>query len=71
MRGTGPYAHLPESRFFDQQHKLLHKEAIRLMNMQQAGLEEAAAAGIEPLRVLSDEMTSLLRTIENKLRRQA
>ncbi|OGX88777.1 hypothetical protein BEN47_08515 [Hymenobacter lapidarius] len=71
MRGGGPYAHLPESRLFDQQHKLIHKEANRLMDMQRAGLEEAAMAGIEPLRVISDEMASLLRTIGAKLRREA
>lgn len=71
MRGNGPYAHFPEARLFDQQHKLIHKEANRLMDMQQAGREEAAVAGIEPLRVISDDMANLLRTMEAKLRREA
>ncbi|OGX82370.1 CZB domain-containing protein [Hymenobacter glacialis] len=71
MRGSGPYAHLPESRLFDQQHKLIHKEANRLMDMHQTGKEEAAMAGMVPLRVITDEMAGLLRTIEAKLRSEA
>lgn len=71
MRSTGPYAHLPEARLFDRQHKLIHKEANRLMNMQQAGQDEAAVAGVEPLQAISDEMANLLRTMEAKLRREA
>ena len=71
MRNTGPYAHLAEARLFDQQHKLIHKEANRLMDMHQAGQDEAAVAGIRPLQAISDEMANLLRTMEAKLRREA
>jgi len=71
MRSTGPYAHLPEARLFDRQHKLIHKEASRLIDMQRAGQDEAAVAGIEPLQAISDEMANLLQTMEAKLRREA
>jgi hypothetical protein len=71
LRGTGAYAHLPEARQFDQQHVLIHREANRLMDMHQAGRTEEALAGFVPLQEIAEQMMTLLRTMEAKLRREA
>jgi hypothetical protein len=70
MRGSGIYAHLPESRQFDRQHILIHDEANRLMDLHQSGHTEEAIAGFGPFQAIADEMVALLRTIEAKLRRE-
>lgn len=71
MRGTGPYAHLPEAKRFDQQHQRIHREANRLMDMHGAGRMEEVSAGYGPLQVIADEMVDLLQTMEANLRREA
>ncbi|GAB3576544.1 CZB domain-containing protein [Hymenobacter daeguensis] len=70
LRGTGPYAHLPEAPLFDRQHVLIHREANRLMDMYQAGKTAEAGAGYLPLQAIADSMTGLLQTMEAKLRRE-
>ena len=68
MRGSGAYAHLPESRQFDRQHVRIHQEANQLMDMHQAGHIEESMARFVPLQNLADEMVILLQSIETKLR---
>ena len=71
MRGTGAYAHLPEARQFDRQHIIIHKEANRLMDLHVLGQSSEVGVGYVPLQVIADEMATLLRTMEAKLRTQA
>ncbi|GAC1604147.1 MAG: hypothetical protein NVS3B25_33240 [Hymenobacter sp.] len=71
LRGNGTYAHLPEARQLDRQHMLIHREANRLMDMHQAGQVEEAIAGFAPLEAIADEIVTLLRTMEAKLRTEA
>jgi hypothetical protein len=70
LRGKGPYAHLPEAALFDQQHILIHREANRLMDMYKLGQTAEAGAGYGPLQEIADAMTDMLRTMEDKLRRE-
>ncbi|MBO2013128.1 CZB domain-containing protein [Hymenobacter negativus] len=70
MRGNGPYAHLPEAALFDRQHLLIHREANRLMDMYELGQTAEAGAGYEPVQAIADTMVELLRTMEDKLRRE-
>ena len=71
MRSPGAYAHLSESRQFDRQHILIHQEANRLIDLHRAGCTEEASAGYLPVEAIAEEMLLLLRTIEDKLRRDA
>lgn len=71
LRGSGVYAHLPEARQFDRQHVQIHQEANRLMDMYHAGQVEEAMAGFVPMQSIAEEMVSLLRTMEARLRREA
>jgi len=67
-RRAGSYAHLPELRELDQQHRLIHKQANRLMDLHLAGRREEALAGFGEVQVLADSMLDLLQTMEAKLR---
>ena len=70
--GNGPYAHLPEARQFDQQHMLIHKEANRLMDMHRpVQAEEASSGHTTRCRSLPMRWSSLLQTMEAKLRTEA
>lgn len=71
MRGSGPYAHLPEARQFDRQHVLIHHEANRLMDLHKAGRVEEAMAGFMPLQEIAAQMVQLLQTMEARLRTEA
>ena len=71
MRGAGPYALLPEARELDRQHRLIHAEANRLMDMSRAGQGEEAIAGFAVLQHISDTVTRLLGTMEARLRTEA
>ncbi|ALW85455.1 hypothetical protein AUC43_10320 [Hymenobacter sedentarius] len=71
LRGSGPYAHLPEARRFDQEHVRMHREASRLIDLYQAGRADEALTGFGPLQELADEMVGLLQTMEAKLRTEA
>ena len=68
LRGQGAYAHLSEARQFDQKHVLIHKEANRLMDLQDAGQDDQVSVNYTPLQQLADEMVTLLQTMEAKLR---
>ena len=68
MRGWGPHAHLPEANKLDRQHILIHHEANRLMNLHQAGRLDEVTEGFRPLQVISDDIVTLLITMEARLR---
>ena len=69
-RALGPYAHLPESRELDRLHVRIHQEANRLMDMHARGQVEPALAALPAVESLADQITALMRTMEQKLRRQ-
>jgi len=67
-RRQGAYQHLLELREFDQQHRLIHQKANRLMDLHLAGRTEEAQAGFGQVQDLADHMLGLLQTMEAKLR---
>jgi hypothetical protein len=67
-RRRGAYQHIPELREFDRQHRLIHEQANRLMDLHLAGHREEALAGFGEVQVLADSMVTLLQTMEAKLR---
>lgn len=62
------FGHLPEMRELDDQHQQMHHVANRLMDLYQAGQRDAAVAGLVEVNRRAEEMTSLLDTLEAKLR---
>ncbi|QKG58732.1 CZB domain-containing protein [Hymenobacter sp. BRD128] len=67
-RRQGPYSHLPELRELDLQHRLIHQQANRLMDLHLTGHREEALAGFGEVQVLADNILALLQTMEAKLR---
>ncbi|WP_375434579.1 CZB domain-containing protein [uncultured Hymenobacter sp.] len=67
-RALGAYAHLSESRELDHLHTLIHREASRLMDMHERGETEQALAGLSAVEKMANQLTLLLRTMEQKLR---
>lgn len=67
-RRQGAYQHLPDMRELDQQHRLIHTQANRLMDLHLAGHREEALAGFGEVQVLADHILALLQTMEAKLR---
>ncbi|WP_165963487.1 CZB domain-containing protein [Hymenobacter radiodurans] len=65
------YAHLPESRELDKVHQQIHQEANRLLDLHQQGKVEQAIAGLTSVQGYVDEITRLLRTMEQKLRAES
>ena len=68
LRGTGPYAHLPEAREFDRLHVRIHREANRLLDLYTAGRADEAMAGVLPMQGIAEQMVGVLQTMEEKLR---
>ncbi|SHI58285.1 Chemoreceptor zinc-binding domain-containing protein [Hymenobacter daecheongensis DSM 21074] len=66
-RRTAP-GNLPEWGTLDRAHRQLHTEANRLMDMRLQGYQDASIAGLSDLHYLTDQITTLLRTLEDKLR---
>jgi hypothetical protein len=62
---TARFPNLPE---LDQQHRRIHREANRLMDLYLAGHKEEAAAGFGAVQVLADDIVATLQTMEQKLR---
>lgn len=67
-RRHAAYQHLPEMRELDQQHRLIHEQASRLMDLHLAGHREEALAGFGEVQALADSIMRLLQTMEAKLR---
>lgn len=66
-RRLGAYTHLPEMRELDQQHRLIHQQANRLMDLHMAGQRDEALAGFKEVQTRADAIVLLLQTLENKL----
>ncbi|GGE94831.1 CZB domain-containing protein [Hymenobacter cavernae] len=67
-RALVQYGHLPEAQELDRVHRQVHQVANRLMDLHVAGQAEQAIAGLSDVQVLTDRISQLLRTMENKLR---
>lgn len=67
-RRKGIYSHLPEMAELDRQHRLIHQQANRLMDLRRSGRAEEALAGFGEVQVLADSILALLQTMEAKLR---
>lgn len=67
-RASGPYGRLPEYREVDRLHVLIHQQANRLMDLHARGQTEEALAGLPAVEKIADQLTVLLRTMEQKLR---
>lgn len=67
-RKKGLYRHLPEMAELDRQHRLIHQQANRLMDLRLSGRPEEALAGFGEVQVLADSILALLQTMEAKLR---
>lgn len=68
VRKAGDYHQLPEMQELDQLHRLIHKQANRLMDLHLGGRREEALAGFGEVQVLADSILKLLQTMEAKLR---
>lgn len=62
------FGHLPESRELDRLHTQIHKEASRLLDMHHAGQQDEAIGELAEINRLADQITRLLRTIEESIR---
>lgn len=67
-RRQGAYRHLPEMHELDRQHRLIHEQANRLMDLHLAGRGEEALAGFGEVQALADSILGLFQTMEAKLR---
>jgi hypothetical protein len=50
------------------QHRLIHQQANRLMDLHMAGRRDEALAGFGEVQMLADYILKLLQTIKAKLR---
>jgi hypothetical protein len=66
MQGSG--RHLPEWAELDRVHRQVHVEANRLMDMRLQGHGDEAIAGLADIHYLTEKVTTLLRTLEERLR---
>ena len=63
------FGYLPESRELDRLHTRIHHEAARLLDMHHAGQQDAAIGELAEINRLAEQITRLLRTMEESLRR--
>jgi hypothetical protein len=67
-RSQGAYAKIPEMRDLDREHRLIHQQANKLMDLRTAGKQEEALAGFRQVQMQADQVVLLLQTIEAQLR---
>jgi len=67
-RREGAYAHIPEMKVLDAEHRLIHHEANVLMDKHLAGQRDEALAGFKSVQARADYIVQLMQTIESKLR---
>jgi hypothetical protein len=67
-RRLGDYAHIPEMRALDEEHRRIHQQANHLMDMHLAGQRNEALAAFKEVQEQADLIVVLLQTIEAKLR---
>jgi len=68
QKALGPYRHLPESQTLDQAHRQIHQVASELMDLYDRGQTEQALDGLAQVQPIADRITTLLRTMEDKMR---
>lgn len=64
--GLSRFSHIPEMQQLDQVHRDIHKQAITLVQLKQAGKTEEALAGMDKLNTIADKLISLLTIIQEK-----
>ena len=62
------YPRIPESQELNRAHIKIHQEANRLMDLQQQGHQDRAIEGLAEVNRLADQITQLLRTLEQNIR---
>jgi hypothetical protein len=67
-RRLGDYAHIPEMRALDEEHRRIHQQANHLMDMHLAGQRNEALSAFKEVQEQADLIVVLLQTIEAKLR---
>ena len=67
-RWHGAYAKIPEMRLLDHEHRLIHEQANKLMDLHLTGRHDEALAGFREVQAQADQVVLLLQTIEGKLR---
>jgi hypothetical protein len=67
-RREGSYAHIPEMKELDRQHRIIHQQANGLMDKHMSGQRDEALAGFKEVQERADHITQLMQTIEGKLR---
>jgi hypothetical protein len=68
QRWQSPWGRLPEWSALDRAHRQVHAQANDLMDMYLQGFHEQAREGLADLLPLTDQITRLLQTIQDKLR---
>ncbi|MCB2378175.1 CZB domain-containing protein [Hymenobacter sp. BT635] len=67
-RRRSAWGHVPEWAALDRAHRQVHQQANELMDMYLQGFTEQAREGLSDLLPLTDRITQLLQTIQDKLR---
>lgn len=67
-RRLGDYVQVPEMTELDYQHRVIHQDANRLMDMHLAGQRDEALAGFRAVQERADYIVTLLQRAEGKLR---
>lgn len=65
------FGRYPEAQQLDDAHRRVHATANRLMDLHAAGQADEALRGLRAANPLTDEVLSLLNTLEHKLRKEA
>ncbi|WP_167856948.1 CZB domain-containing protein [Hymenobacter aquaticus] len=68
QRRQSHWGYVPEWAALDRAHRQVHAQANELMDMYTQGFREQALQGLTDLLPLTDQITQLLQTIQNKLR---
>ena len=63
-RRRGAYAALPLAAALDREHRLIHAEANKLMDLRLAGRPDEAQAGFAAVQELADHITALLDALQ-------
>ncbi len=69
-RRRGAYAHLPLMATLDHEHRRIHAEANKLMDLRLAGRTDEAQAGFAAVQALADHITRLFDTLQEQAQSQ-
>ena len=67
-RRHGAYADLPLMATLDREHRRIHNEANKLMDLRLAGQADEARAGFAAVQKLADHITGLFDTLQQQAR---